>query len=557
MISYRNIGNNYEVIFLGDNLNDFNEFHKNIKDMPKSFIPLETTLAYKIPNSHIENLLTNYPNAISISNPYDDIGTDLVYEPYYYQKETIHFAINNPESLLILPTGAGKSIIGVGIFNELLKQNLIPKNSKCLVVVKASLKHQWVKEVEKFSKTLRAKAISTPSQASKKRFEEQFEDVDMLIANYETLKNKAVVEKLLKLNIQMVLSDETQVIGNHKSGISKAIFGFNYAKYKIGTTATPITNNPLNLYSIFNFISPNLFQSYSKFSSNYIKWGSFGRVAGVKNAEHLVNTVKPHIFIKSEEEIAGQLPELIVSQRYCELTPGMRKMNQDFMEKLDEYRNQVDMMENKFKDPKLLEHNEDYIKAKAMIMAYQTFAQELADDPRLLQGSDSQLAKQYICNDKSPKLITCLDLVEEILESGSKVCIFTKYARMQELLKQEIESKLNINVAIINGSMSSEERYESAYTKFSDTDDNYQVLILTEAGNAGISLSKCNYLIEYDLADSYASQTQRHGRIKRANSVHRTGYVFQLIANESYDEIAQKIILKKENYDNILIKTLK
>ena len=72
----------------------------------------------------------------------------------------------------------------------------------------------------------------------------------------------------------------------------------------------------------------------------------------------------------------------------------------------------------------------------------------------------------------------------------------------------------------------------------------------------GISLSKCNYLIEYDLADSYAIQTQRHGRIKRANSVHKTGYVYQIICLESWDEVQQKIIAKKENYDSTLIQSL-
>lgn len=71
-----------------------------------------------------------------------------------------------------------------------------------------------------------------------------------------------------------------------------------------------------------------------------------------------------------------------------------------------------------------------------------------------------------------------------------------------------------------------------------------------------ISLSKCNYLIEYDLADSYAIQTQRHGRIKRANSIHKIGYIYQIICEDSWDCIQQKIIAKKENYDTTLIQNL-
>ena len=127
--------------------------------------------------------------------------------------------------------------------------------------------------------------------------------------------------------------------------------------------------------------------------------------------------------------------------------------------------------------------------------------------------------------------------------------------QLTDQLKEYLENTFNINCAIVNGSMSAEERYEQAYTLFSDN-DNYKILIGTDAMSEGISLNKCNYLIEYDLADSYAIQTQRHGRIKRANSIHKTGYVYQIIAKESWDEVAQKIIAKKENYDNNLIQDL-
>jgi ERCC4-related helicase len=104
--------------------------------------------------------------------------------------------------------------------------------------------------------------------------------------------------------------------------------------------------------------------------------------------------------------------------------------------------------------------------------------------------------------------------------------------------------------------MSSEERYEQAYTLFQDN-DSYKVLIMTEAGNAGISLSKCKNLIEYDLADSYANQIQRHGRVRRSDSISKISNIKQIILEESYDEIQQKIINKKEKYDNEIIQNLK
>jgi ERCC4-related helicase len=79
---------------------------------------------------------------------------------------------------------------------------------------------------------------------------------------------------------------------------------------------------------------------------------------------------------------------------------------------------------------------------------------------------------------------------------------------------------------------------------------------MSDAGAEGLNLSLCKYIIEFDLAESYAIQTQRHGRIERSDSVHDTDFVYQLIANDSWDQIQQKIVEKKEGYDTELIKSL-
>ena len=130
---------------------------------------------------------------------------------------------------------------------------------------------------------------------------------------------------------------------------------------------------------------------------------------------------------------------------------------------------------------------------------------------------------------------------------------------MQRLLQEEIEKKFKIKCAIINGSIDAKERHRQAYDLFQNNDE-YMVLIATNAMSEGISLSKCNYLIEYDLADSYAMQIQRHGRVRRADSINDTSYIYQLIVDEpngdSWDLIAQKIINKKRNYDNDIIQDL-
>ena len=558
MISYQNIGNFYKVIFTGKTLQEFHEFFKLTKDFKKSTIPIVTdtgqpVVAWKIKKEDLDSIINDFNNPVEIINEYENIGGNMKLSPYLYQKEAIHFGLQKKNALIILPCGSGKSPVGIGLCAEAYKQKII--SGKCLIVVKASLKYQWLKEVEKFSH-LKAKIVETPSKIGKKNFSQQFEDCDVFILNYETLKNKDVVEHLLTKNIELIYSDEIHYVNNHESSRSKALYQFNYVKIKIGATATPITNNPGNLFGIFNFINPDLFLTWSNFRNNYLRYTGYGRPPKSKNEEHLKTQIAPYMLIKTKEEIADQLPSTVINKQYIQMTNTMASMNEKIMNELDDANKQAQAYEEKM-TPKELENSEEFNSIKARVMALQTFAQELVDSPKLLKESESDMAKQYYINEESTKLNACLELIETILEAEEKVCIFSKFERMQSILEDAIKKRFkNIDIAKINGAMDPKERYEEAYTKFRDT-ESYKILLGTDAMAEGINLSRCKYLIEYDLANSYAIQTQRHGRLERADSIHSTVYVYQLIMEKSWDEIAAKIIDKKEGYDNNIIKDLK
>lgn len=553
MIQILNLNNNIGVNHIGDDKEEFLRFFDIIKSCNAQVDP--QTNCFVVESQFLKLFQEQFETQM-VQQPWEEMGADMKLPPFSYQKEAIYFGLNNLNSLMILPPGTGKTPICIGTYLELLKHGITDKPGA--ICVKASLKYQWVKEIEKFS-NLRAKAIDTPAKARKK-FDSQFEDVDLMVLNYETFKNEKVKEKLREKEIEVIMMDEIHYIGSsYKTAKSKALYNFNDLKVKIGFTATPITRDPENLFSIFNMIDPNLFKNHSGFARDFLIYRSFGQIAGVKNQDVLKKRIAPYMFIKTEEQIAKQLPELMVNEMHCEMTPEMKKINTQIFNDLDRLKAETSKIEKQTRGEGL-ENNEEYNTLRAQILAYQTFAQELIDDPRLFDLSDSNLLKNYICKDKtSPKLDLLLDLVDNLISNGSKVCIFTRFERMQNIIQEEIENRFNTKCAIINGSVDAKERHRQAYDLFQE-DDNYMVLVATNAMSEGISLSKCNYLIEYDLADSYAMQTQRHGRVRRADSINDTSYVYQLIMDEpneeSWDIIAQKIINKKRNYDNDIIQDL-
>lgn len=548
-----------------------------------------------------ENTMTTIMNKFDSSNfsieEIIQLGTDLNegFSLYPYQKDIVQFCINRNSALVAAGCGCGKTIILLDTFLELKKQEKISSNGKCLVVVKSSLKVQWKREIERFSK-LKANIIDTYKkttgslnakyktandeltkllrgsikkankiikqkekiEAIKKELEEKFaaqfsSNYDIYIANYETLRDAEVRKALHKAGIECVIADEVHLIKTDTSARSKAIYEFTDISYRYGATATPIKKNPLDAYGIAKFIEPSLFPSKSAFSNRYLRFNSFGRVSGSKNEKGLNEELSKIMIVKTKEEVSSQLPSVVSVVRYCSLEDKQIHMTEKLMKEIQEYKEEEKRIMARYHgnppagDP-------DLAKCQANVMARQTFAQELADTEELLQDSDSNMAKAYITKSKSNKIELLLDLLEELLANNEKVVIFSKYRKIQPILAREITNRFNdIEIAFVNGEMSANARYEEVYTKFKNN-EKCNVLLMSDAGAEGISISWCRYLIEMEPADSYLIQTQRRGRIERADSIHDTVFVYQLIAEESYDEIGLKVIEKKEKYDSTIIK---
>ena len=202
MIEIKDYGYNYNVYYTGDK-NGYFKFFNFITKIPDSKKLRGGKTGWKMPKCYFPELEKEFDKVELIPNPWDNIGEGMKLSPYCYQKETIKFGVDNGKALLILPCGSGKTPILVGIYHELRKTNLTQKPGA--IVVKASLKYQWVKEVEKFS-DYKAKAIDTPSKA-KKKFDDQFENADLFILNYETLKNERVAQKLREKDVEVMLYD--------------------------------------------------------------------------------------------------------------------------------------------------------------------------------------------------------------------------------------------------------------------------------------------------------------------------------------------------------------
>ena len=527
---------------------NFFQFDK-LKALDKKLFPSKTS--YQKQKEHMSSIITFEKKEITGT---EEIGAGLKLQPYQYQKEVIKFAYDVENCLIIAPCGAGKTPMCIALYDECRRRGKI--NGTGIIIVKASLKAQWKSEVKKFSDYSVRVIESYAKIKDENSFIEQFEDIDLLICNYETLNDEHVQKQLHRIKPEFMFIDEIHFIKSDSTKRAKSCYEFNDIKIKAGATATPLQRDPRDIFGIFKFINPEVFPKKGAFESLYIKWGSYGRVSGSKNEKKLNEKISPYTIIKTKEEVAKQLPKLFVSQRYCDMSPAQLEMHQTLIAELEQLREEEKKITGGV-PIHLIERTPELEKIEAGILMRQTFAQELCVSEQLLLQSDSDAAKKYVTGSNDSKMDLLIELMEEILDSGEKVAVFSRYKKMQDIITERVkkESKknklFNIDIAYVNGSINGDERYANI-VKFRDN-DNCKLLLLSDAGAEGISLGWCSYLIEMDLANSYAIQTQRHGRIQRADSISDTVHVYQLIANESYDEIALKIIEKKEKYDSQIV----
>lgn len=524
-----------------------------------------------------------------------NIGTGMKLNLYDYQKQIVKFIIDSHDqeeshdTLIVAPCGAGKTPSLLAAYLELHNRGII--TGPGMIVVKASLKVQWYHEVKKFTnltprivKTYsecvskeegmikrREKKLAGTEDADEKKilekeikelkkietdiFKKQFEGADLYILNYECLNDEKVNKKLQKLDIQFISGDEIQYTKAASAKRSRSLYKFNEAKVKIGATATPVQRDPRDIYGIFKFIHPDLFRTQKDFNALYLRYGYGYRVIGAKNEKLLNSKINPYMYILTKEEVSKHLPKLMVSQRYCAFSDKQQEVNDAFMEELDELNEKLKSITKGMTEEQVLT-DKSAIEVNSAISARQTFLQELTLSEELLKESDSPIASKFITGDKGPKIDIMKDLVAEIIDSGEKVVIFSRFARMQSIITDAIHSVpelKNTNIAYIRGEFSADQRYKEAYSKFRD-DDSYKVLICSDAGAEGVNLSKCKYMIEMEPAVSYAIQTQRHGRLERADSIHDNVQVFQLITENSWDEIMLKSINKKQQFDASIVK---
>ena len=419
---------------------------------------------------------------------------------YDFQKVGAMFMRASSGTLLADVPGLGKTIQTIAS-----QENKILRT---LVLCPASLKFNWKEEIEKWSD----RTIQVINGNKKERSEQWPRYYNWTIANYELLLRD--YEEISKIKWDEIVCDEATQISNPGAKSVKALKQISAPK-KIALTGTPVSNTPVDLWSIIDWIRPGYLGNFSQFKDKYVLTDWWGNVAGYINLDDLSEKIAPLMLRRTKEEVFKDFPAKTTENIIFELSTEERKVYEGvqkrILEEIQSYLSKID------------QRTLNLIPVKMLRLKQVTGHLKLIGE----KGESSKLA-------------ALKDILEPIIKSGEKAIVFTQFAEMAKILAKELKDQLPL---LIYGDVPAEER-QALVNLFNTRDLCHPIMISTEAGAYGINLQSASYVIHYDAPWSVAKLTQREDRAHRIGQT-KPVTVYNLIARNSIDQYISAVLHKK------------
>lgn len=224
--------------------------------------------------------------------------------------------------------------------------------------------------------------------------EKSYEKYDVLLTTYGTLKND---EKAYEnLSFDYCIIDEAQNIKNPTAQATLSVKNIK-SRCNIALTGTPIENNLMELWSIFDFVMPGYLFTKERFRERFILDES--------NLSELKSLITPFILRRLKEDVLSELPEKLEKKYLVEMKGKQKQLYSFYVKAIKNQLNENKSSEKSGRD-------------KINLFAYLTKLREICLDPSLV-------VPDY--TGESSKLTVVKEIVKDASESGKKILLFSQF----------------------------------------------------------------------------------------------------------------------------------
>jgi len=459
------------------------------------------------------------------------IPEDFKGELRLYQKEGCNWLAFLREyglsGILADDMGLGKTIQALALLLSHYKNGKGDKRAPSLVVAPTSVVYNWKSEAKKFTPGLSTALFlgRDRNEILVKLLKDTGKKPDVIFTTYGIIRRDW--EELKKIQFEFLILDEAQNIKNPESVGAIATKSLN-AFHRLALSGTPVENRLKELWSLFDFLMPDFLGQYKDFNDTFerpIELGVDG--AGQK----LRKIVHPFILRRLKSQVEKDLPERTDIIHLCEFDEEQRSL---YLDVLDECRQKV-FQEIKSRGIK---------RSQISVLAALLRLRQVCCDPRLLKNRENE---NKIA---SAKLETLLHMIEEIVDEGHKILVFSQFVEMLTLVRKEFEVK-GLPYEYIDGQTPAKERLDRV-NKFNADPDIPVFLISLKAGGTGLNLTGADYVIHYDPWWNPAVENQA---TDRAHRIGQTRHVFnyKLITRGTVEEKILGLQQKKKELAELVI----
>src|SRR5690606_31786534 len=438
---------------------------------------------------------------------------------YAHQRRMAAMALRVPAFAWFAEMGTGKTAAAVAVAGRRFLDGEI---SSCLVVAPKSVLPVWEREFRTFAAfPYQVKVLDGSIAEREQQLVGPWTDNALRVAvvNYEaTWRMEEALARFVKGGL--IIADESHRIKTPSAQQSKAMGRLGQvASYRLLLTGTPVTQNPLDIWSQYRFLDPTIFpRSFYAFRARYAVMGGYNnyQVVGYRNLDELVERAHRIAFRITRAECLDLPPEV-----YTNIPVSLGR--------------QASTVYREIEEAAIARLSSDATVSAANVLTELLRLQQVAggwvttDDGRTVQVG-------------TEKLDALMDLLEDLLaHEQRKVIVFCRFVPEIRAILDACQ-KAGIAAEGLYGE--TKERGELV-RRFQEETDPRVMVIQTQPGGLGITLRRAETAIVYSTGWSLADYEQAKARIQRAGQTAEKVQYFHLLARGTVDERIMQALAEK------------
>lgn len=442
-----------------------------------------------------------------------------------YQLEGLNWMVNlhdnNISGILADEMGLGKTLQSISLLGYLKEHRGV--KGPHLILVPKSVLGNWEREIGKWCPSLKCLKVHGDKETRQRIVREELmaADFEVVVCSFETLCIERAAFR--KFSWYYVIIDEAHRIKNEKSVLSREVRSLDSA-YRLLITGTPLQNNLHELWSLLNYLLPDVFSSSEDFDQWFGAGGS-RKEDGETMIRKLHTIIRPFLLRRLKADVEHSLLPKIETKLFIGLTEMQIQLQKRILNKDVAALNAIGGPE------------------RSRLLNTLMQLRKACNHPYLFEGMEP--GPPYVDGphlyENAGKMVLLEKLLPKLKAQGSRALIFCQMTRMMDILEDYFRLK-GYQYCRIDGNTSGFDR-EKAMDDYNAPDsEKFLFLLSTRAGGLGINLYTADVVILYD------SDWNPQMDLQAMDRAHRIGQkkqvrVFRLITEKSVEE---KIVERAE-----------